>query len=178
MVPVKMRERCLRWPVAVVVTALFIAGCAPSETAKSNLFDLADVEIGDPVAGLKVVDIRAQTADGTPDPTDATVVFEGQVTVTGTVVHHPEDDAFLGNLICMMELDEASERKLPRMRGDQRDVWFCFNNTEEARRALLAQPGTGRATVVIDDYTIQHRPTEVWNSATLVRVVSFDWTRP
>lgn len=156
---------------------------APPAADAGNGFDVDAIQVGDTVAGLKVARMEV-TGGGEGDetaPLGATVGFSGQVTITGTYVHHPADEEFVGGEVCMEEIDPDSQARLPRMRGDERYLWFCFANTEEAGRAL-APTGVGKATVVIDDYTIDYRPTETWNTASLVRVEEIrdarPWTKP
>ncbi|HEY8449728.1 MAG TPA: hypothetical protein VIL95_04535 [Bacillota bacterium] len=145
-----------------------------------NVFSADAVRPGDTVAGLTVMEVAYQ-AETAELPFSAIVSFSGQVTVTGTYVHHPQDEEFVGGEVCMHNLDAASQARLPRLRGDQRVAWFCFANTEETRRALVPE-GVGTATVVIDHYTIDYRPTETWNRARLVRAVEVrngrPWTQP
>lgn len=117
------------------------------------------------------------------DPADfsGTIAFSGEVTLSGTYIHYSPEEEFLGDQVCFDQLDEASLARLPRARGDERYLWFCFTNREEARQAL-APAGVGETTVVIDGYTVDLQHTETWNTARLVRVETVrnprPWTKP
>lgn len=136
----------------------------------NNVFQLATLQVGDTVAGMTVKSITGY-GDGSADPGpptihDVRIEFEGRATVTGTYTYHLPEDEFLGNAVCI-DVDETSQHLLPRMAGDERYLWFCFENEDEAQ-AAFGEPGFGTATVVIDNYTIIHYPSEVWNMATLI----------
>lgn len=139
----------------------------PGEAPMDQTFDPAQLEVGEEVLGLRVtdVDVREET-----EIYAARVRFSGQVTVSGLVRVHDEDP-FIGNGICMVEVDRDAVRRLPRMERDERRTWFCFSNRGTASD-MFGPPGSERrATVVIDDYEIEYAPTESWNTARLVEVV-------
>jgi len=153
----------------------------PPAEQGGNWFGPEDTRVGDTVAGLKVVRLEHTVWDPSSGGFSATVAFSGEVTVSGTYVHYPPEHDFFGGQICFDQVDAATAARLPRLRGDQRRLLFCFENAKEARQAL-APAGIGEATVVIDGYTINFRPTDVWNTARLVRVEAVrnpqPWTKP
>jgi hypothetical protein len=127
------------------------------------VFDPAAVREGDTVAGLRVAahDVR-RASDGAPV---GTVRFQGLVAVRGRTMAHPDPDVADP---CFLA-DSASSARLPRWAGDARRSWFCFANAADAR-ALLGAPGESRvATITVDDFTIHYAPSDVVNSARLLR---------
>ncbi|MCG0239375.1 MAG: hypothetical protein L6E13_09275 [Firmicutes bacterium] len=137
--------------------------------------------MGDTVGGLRVVRMEGAYLDEDRTLFSGIIEFSGEVTLSGTYIHYPPEEEFVGGQVCFDQLDEASLARLPRARGDERYLWFCFTNREEARQAL-APAGVGEATVVIDGYTINLQHTETWNTARLVRVEAVrnprPWTKP
>src|SRR5690606_10463344 len=144
----------------------------PPAGAEPNRFDVEQAQVGDQVVGMR---IEALSAYGEPSqPPDArfpsiTVRFSGQVTLTGRFEHFPPEDEFFPQVVCFFP-DEDSARRLPVVETDQRTVWFCFDNVEEARQ-VFGGPGTGTATVTIDSYTINSYPSEVVNTAILLEAI-------
>jgi germination protein M len=136
-------------------------------TTPANLFDVHEVAVGDVIAGLRISSLEVSDPDA-PSLT-AHVSFTGEVTVSGTVTAH-DDHEQLGDAVCMTSVDPTSERALPRMRQDTRDAWFCFTNSDVAAAEVFAPGTVTETTVVIDEFTIHHAPTEVWNTARLLRV--------
>lgn len=133
----------------------------PSTNVISNhpqnaLFDATTVKVGDKVAGMTVSE----------KPSNYAIYFTGQATITGHYTLDPEDNPFTGGLVCMHEIDEASLHYLPKDQTDERNVWFCFDNNDEAKNILKGDEGD--VTVVIDNYEIYLRHAEVWNTATLI----------
>jgi hypothetical protein len=135
------------------------------EEKVSNLFDAREIEVGDQVAGLKVVNIEVQ--NGEEEDYDAYVSFEGEATVSGTFKHNL-DDEFLDHEISF-KVDEEGSDLLPKLAHDERDVWFMFMNHDEAEKALGAAGTEGAATVTIRNYSINYAHTEIWNTADLVK---------
>lgn len=138
---------------------------APSAPGE-NLFDPATVQVGDSVAGLRIdsLDVR-QAADG---QWVGRVRFAGQVRVRGTWEPHPDAEF---RALCFFAAGEYAPR-LPRFRSDVRRPWFCFEDQERARRLLKVPPERGRAEILIDGFTYHYAPTDVYNQARLVRVLT------
>lgn len=136
-------------------------------TAPDNVFDVYGAEVGDVVAGLEITSL--EVSDPTAPYLTAHVTFTGEVTVSGTVTAYDDHEQF-GDAVCVSAVDPVSERSLPRMLQDTRYAWFCFTNSDVAS-AEVFDPGTTTATtVVVDQFTINYAPTEMWNTARLLRV--------
>lgn len=182
-----------RFPNAIAVFSLlclvstgFISGCAllqgnasessvtpeastpaspeePQTNTPDNRFDPRKIEPGDQLLGLEVVSVEANSVPNYGVTGKAR--FRGEVTVSGTYKSQEEGTP------CFY-VDEASASKLPRFQGDERIVWFCFNNPEEAKKAIGSVGTEGKkAAIVINDYETVYYPSDVYDTATLVRVV-------
>ena len=98
-----------------------------------------------------------------------TVRFTGEATLSGR--YHPHFDYPEVRSTCF-EVDDSSAVRLPRFAFDERRVWFCFDNQEDAA-SLLGPPGSsGDATIVIDRYATIRSFTDAVDGARLVRVLS------
>ncbi|MEI7741760.1 MAG: hypothetical protein WCJ29_04605 [bacterium] len=167
----------MKYIFSVVVLVLLGAGCAtqlqgPSVTEQNdsgrgdsilptqeyNVFAANEAKAGKKIAGMVVM---SNSGRG--------ISFQGQVTLRGDASFHSKDEAFVGGQICFYP-NEEDQNKLPRVAGDNRDVWFCFSNHDEATKLL--QPGVTDLTITIDGYAIDTGESEVWNTARLVSVKS------
>lgn len=97
------------------------------------------------------------------------VTFDGEVTVTGTYKPNTLIGESQQGSPCFY-VDKRTENQLPRLKGDERFMWFCFNNSQ----AVLDALGTVEKDVkiVIDEYKTIYIPSDVTNTATFVRSVS------
>jgi hypothetical protein len=92
-----------------------------------------------------------------------TARFGGEINLDGALTRHPDSDV---RDVCF-EADSASAARMPRWAGDERRAWFCFSNSDEARRLLPAD--TGHARIVVDRFTINRNLSDAVNSARLLR---------
>jgi hypothetical protein len=124
-----------------------------------------DIKQGDILNNLEIVSIKARSKD------NVTITFKGQATVTGEYIYtgRPSRDR-----PCFHNLTEDSQKQIPRLDYDERDVWFCFIDSELVSSTFDPKDGVGITTVVIDDYKIDYYPAEVVNTASLVSVISKD----
>lgn len=134
-------------------------------STSGNLFDVEKAKIGDKIGNMTITKLSGGKSD-TPTANYATVSFSGKETVSGKITYYPTG-GFMGEAICMDRLSADSLSKIPKMINDTRDVWFCFNNLDEAREDLN---NLTQATVIINNYTIKYYPTEVYNTADLVAI--------
>lgn len=172
-----MRRRST-WLLLCLALVLLAGACRPAERdfgepppapEASNRFDPASIQPGDQVLGLTVTRQELSHAPAMGDSVYVgSVEFSGELTLSSSYRAHPDYPEV--QALCF-DVDETSAARVPRMRGDERRVWFYFDNQEEAIRAL-GSPGTeGRATIVIDDYRTVRQFTDVFDTARLVRVV-------
>ena len=142
----------------------------------SNDFEIEQIQQGDKVRDMVLVKkspYDSEITDKIPVSSNLTMQFKGQVQITG-------NHFFSGSMgaetiedldeVCMSELDEQSLNRLPRPNGKSNDTWFCFDNSDYAFKQFGPIGSKGRATVVIDNYTINIFPSEVHDAASLIRV--------
>jgi hypothetical protein len=127
------------------------------------VFEPARAVEGDSVAGLRVQRLLVErvTADSIAV---GTIVFRGQMELTGTLIRHPEPDA---DAVCF-ESDSASAARMPRWRDDRRRPWFCFANTARARAVFGAGGDDRRWIVRVEAFTINRGLTDQVNTARLI----------
>ena len=150
------------------------ADSAPTATrgslsaARGTIIDARTSNVGDRIAGLRIAEKRIQDAPASPLGVTGSLEFDGEMQVTGGYRAHfdyPEVKA-----PCFW-VDPADWNKVPRVKGDERIRWFCFENDASAIEQL-GQLGTEtRATIIVDRYTTNLAPSDVWDTARLVRVV-------
>lgn len=136
--------------------------------AAPTQFDPKQVRSGTAIGGMTVAAVNVQPASAGATGVSGSVRFSGQAEVTGSYRAHfdyPEVKQ-----PCFW-VDVESWPKLPRARGDQRIVWFCFDNAQQAIAQLGALGTQSRATIVIDNYTTNLAQSDAWDTARLVRVV-------
>lgn len=109
------------------------------------------------------------TADSVKMAYAGSVSFKGELEVAGSYRAHYEYPEV--KEACFW-VDPNEWKKVPRVAGDERVVWFCFTNKDEAIAKLGALGTNVQATIVIDDYTTHVERSDVWDTARLVRVVS------
>jgi hypothetical protein len=123
-------------------------------------FDPAETKRGARIGSLTVAEIIAQRAIDSSWVGSAS--FTGELNLDGALMRHPDSDV---HDVCF-EADSVSAAKMPRWARDERRAWFCFTNTEEARRILAAD--SGQARIVVDRFRIERNLSDAVNSARLV----------
>ena len=130
--------------------------------AVGEVFDASRIQVGDTVAGLRVVERQVQrAADG---EWVGTVRFAGTIPVHGRTIAHPDypdvaEPCFVA--------DEPTAAPLPRWSGDTRRAWFCFENPAMARAHLGAPDPPRAASIVVSRFTIHYARSDVVNTARL-----------
>ena len=86
----------------------------------------------------------------------------GQVALEGSprLIESNEPD-----FLCF-DVNEETADRLPRMRHDERRVWFCFTNQEEARQALGHLIGR-TVQIQVSDYRTTYQFTDAFDTAKL-----------
>lgn len=131
-------------------------------------FDAEAVNVGDRVAGLQIADKKIQPAPQSRIGVTGSVTFKGELQLTGSYRAHYEYPQV--KEACFW-VDPSEWHKVPRVQRDDRLIWFCFTNKDQAIQQLGALGTNARATIVIDDYTTNVERSDVWDTARLVRVV-------
>lgn len=113
--------------------------------------------------------------------------YAGQVRLSGRYEWRLQDPwpELTGNSVCF-EADAPSARRVPRRPGDARGPFFCFSNSDAARRLFklkAAAPGAvcgyaGKAEIVVGEYVANTAISDVLDFAALRKVVRADAPRP
>lgn len=139
---------------------------------ESNVFDTKEAKPGDKVGGMTIVSLKSLSANNGPITSkNVSVTFTGQVTLQGEYYQMGPNEMITERLgACFGNLDAASEKLMPKLAGETSRPGFCFSNNETAD--LDFSTGTGKATIIIDNYVLNRLPAEIWDTADLVKVVS------
>ena len=142
------------------------------------MFNPDTVAAGDSILGLRVAstDFRRAFEDSV---WVGGAAFEGEISVSGLYAAHFDCEGDPLACIPCFYADSTSSLRLPRMVGDERYVWFCFNNPSEVEQALGeplpgGRDGFGRLTggrpanIVIENYRYIVEYSDVFNSADFV----------
>jgi hypothetical protein len=162
-------RRSSRPPVLLALALLVGPACGsgaePTQEPATGpaRFDAATARAGDRVGELEIV-----SADLGPSEIGGayvgTVRFRGEITVRGT----PRRIASDHTALCFW-VSEGAEHLVPRMRHDDRRVWFCFENEGEAEADL--GPHLERETAVtVSDYVTVYAFTDAYDTARFVRL--------
>lgn len=176
-----------QYPTAIALILLISLGSTAAFAVKKNLspqptkdlslelkavdnhFDPRQLQPGDEFMGLKVVSVQTNSLPNYG--VIGRVKFRGQIALTGT--YEPNHQLPGDTEIPCFVVDEAAAKQLPRFQGDDRQVWFCFNNPETAKQQLGGQETQPKkAIIAIDDYETVYYPSDVFDTATLVRVIT------
>lgn len=144
---------------------------------KSNEFRLMDVKEGSKVDGMTVKSIEPFDKNNADENSkniyvnNVAIKFSGETSITGTYDYREANPAAqAGDLVCFYGLNEASRARIPSLLWSDQDARFCFSNQDAAKEAFGPVGSTGKATIVIDDYTINKLPANIVDVARLVRV--------
>ena len=128
----------------------------------SNVYAISTLAVGDTVAGMTVAAITK------PNSWDFTVQFTGQATVQGTYTFYPENSGIINNTVCFVVDQESAA--IPKSSADIIRQSFCMDS--DFAKAQFGPSGSkGSATITISDYHDRQIGGEVYDSATLVKVV-------
>lgn len=157
----------------IIVGVLVFAGAlgvryltqkSEDETAK-NLFDLATVEVGDTVAGMKVVSIGPVLRKlplSSQNLVNMSIGFRGEAQISGE--YHMLNDPITCNYL---KLDEASRNNLPGLKDAPLNSLCIF-----VQDPKLDFKRGGRATVVIDDLLLNYVAAGIPSGAKIVKVIA------
>ena len=105
---------------------------------------------------------------------------EDQIKITGSYTYRTDEQSqeIIGDLACFTP-DSASKKLIPRQENDRRDVWFCFNNSEQALKLLKVKSELNNkcgyeaeAKVIIKDYKVYSGEGDGFDTANLVSVTT------
>ena len=167
LVPVVMLAACERGARDRADTGAVGESAAAADRGAPLAFDPDSIQDGDTL-GAMVITSRELRVDH-EGKWVGTVRFAGEVTLSGR--YHPHFDYPEVRSTCF-EVDDSTAVRLPRFAFDERRVWFCFDNQENAARSLGPPGSSGDATIVIDRYATVRSFTDAVDGARLVRVLS------
>ena len=165
--PVVMLAACERDIPEAADTGAIADSAAAGVRGAPLAFDPDSIRDGDTL-GSMVITSRELRVDH-EGKWVGTVRFAGEVTLSGR--YHPHFDYPEVRSTCF-EVDDSTAVRLPRFAFDERRVWFCFENQEDAARSLGPPGSSGDATIVIDRYATVRSFTDAVDGARLVRVLS------
>lgn len=135
----------------------------------ANVFYADKAKVGDVYSGMTLTDL-----DYNLESNDVIAQFVGEAVISGTYELLPDDNEFFSGLA--FDVDPSSLSHLPALATDERDgKWFIFISDDYPD--LLKQfdnPKSGvkgKATIIIKDYRINHRHTEISDTAKLVQII-------
>lgn len=133
---------------------------------KTNEFSLKRAKVGDKVGWMTIRFIRQfiKIFENLPI-NNASIYFTGKTTLTGKYEVFENSKS---SEICFYPSLE-SRINIPKIYGDNKTNWFCFSNPNFTKKLLGAQER--EATIVIDNYTINAYPGEIFNTAELIQVI-------
>lgn len=140
----------------------------------SNIFNFEDIKVGDKIGKMTINSIS--DAFGTtlpPSKDNYSIVFMGPITVSGKYYQMGgEPNGMFPDRVgvCFMP-DEESSKIIPQEVEDNRNPWFCFNNSTLADKELSVTD-SGNATITINNYKDVLKGMAIWNTATLIKVIN------
>ena len=136
-----------------------------------SLVDFEKIKAGDTFGEMVVVSTESVRENiNLPISENIVIRFEGAVEIKGKYVYYGED-SFGGSRVCFSDLDAQSASKMPQLKRGGINQ-FCFENDQYAMELFAPEGSSGTATIVIDNYTLIYYPSEGWNTAKLIRVVT------
>jgi len=148
----------------------------------SNIFNFEDIKVGDKIGKMTVNSISDSSGSTLPPSMENysiqehhSTVFIGPITVSGKYfqwewTHANANDPPTRVGVCF-EPDEESSKIIPQEATDPRYIWFCFDNPTLADKEL-GVTGSGKATIMVDNYKDIHIGMSAANSATLIKVIN------
>lgn len=145
--------------------------------ALSGTFFGSSIKYGDKVLGWKVESVGPFSGDSPSfdingeKPANLAVVFSGEALISGWTscasAENIGDKSECGTP-CLTSLDFDSELKMPRLKGDQREMTICFDQESVAKSGWLLGPKPEQKTVKIKDLTLNYSLAgEIVNTAKL-----------
>ena len=126
-----------------------------------NEFAAETVKLGDIISDMKVTTISLTTKKAL-----TRVAFEGQTTISGTVIINPKS----ANTYTLVP-DESSLKKLPVIAGKKGNALLTFKNRTAASKILGNVKNKQKVTIILDNYAINVRNAKVSKEANLIKFV-------
>lgn len=106
-------------------------------------------------------------------------LYQGRVVFSGNYIEYGSDGMMPKKLCFEPDFDSGSQ--VPRPNGNVRQVWFCFDNQEEAKKMLEIDESvfnksvseiSGKAVILVTDYKLQTQETDTPDTAKIEKVVT------
>lgn len=130
-----------------------------------NPFDFNKAVVGDVSSGFEILKISSYNGDQIPTIDNLTISFKNKKMINGRLERYISGP--LQGKVCLYNDDPYAQKSLPRIIGDNRLLFFCFNNFEKASK-LAEQSLSESVNVLIDNYTINLNNNNAVNVADLV----------
>lgn len=153
------------------------APAKPTTARSKTLVDFEKIKAGDTFGDMVVVSVKPVRENMTQLPASENIIihFQGAVEITGKYAYY-DDNAYFGAMVCFSKLDRQSLNKMPILTAVEASESaiseFCFDNQDYAETLFAPKGSSGDATIIIDNYVFISYPTEGWNSAKLIKVIS------
>lgn len=154
------------------------------ETVVNNILDIETAKIGNKVAGMVLQSIEKYSAvnntgadvDPPLSKTNIEAKFYGKATISGTYTYVGEAEPAMLPGMLTFGVDEAFAKKVPSLKNQEGSYPIMLGKlAKEMFGVDGAKEGkSGKATIVIDNYTINRYPAEVADTATVVEIISKD----
>ncbi len=138
---------------------------------EGNIFNAYDVSVGDFIEGQEITSIEIKEYD---DGTymGAFIDFKGQMEISGKYEFIMDDVMFAEHIFFIV--NEPDHSKMPILDNDTRTPSFMIYNLDKTNEMLDISGNIniqGEATIVIKNYSIACLPADVFNMATVVKVI-------
>ena len=109
------------------------------------------------------------------------IYYEGLATISGKYQEY-QPEVLLGGTLCFF-VDEKTGNLIPKVSGDNRSPWFCFNDQGKAKRMFEINDNAifnnkaveciqGKATITISNYKIDKKQGEAFDTADIKEIIS------
>ena len=130
-----------------------------------NPFDFNKAVVGDVSSGFEILKISSYNGDQIPTIDNLTINFKNKKMINGRLEKYSSGP--LQGKVCLYNDDPYSQKSVPRIIGDNRLLFFCFNNVEKATK-LVEDKLNESVNVLVDNYTININNSTAVNVADLV----------
>ena len=134
-----------------------------------NPFNSLEINILDEVCGLTLINKKTSAYLGKKFVYQ--LDFTGEVEVSGT--YEIWKEGHLSPCICF-EPDKDSVELFPKVNGDGRNIWFTLNNYNDINKKFSEGGSSGKATIVIDNYSIDLNEAATSNKADLIKILGIE----
>ena len=132
-----------------------------------NPFNFLNAKIGDISSGFEITKISSYAGDEVPTLNNLTISFKNKKLISGQLNYY--ESGPLQGKVCLENYDPYAQNSFPRVEGDVRLAFVCFNNSDEARKLISEKEPGKTLNVYIDNYTINLNGDNAVNTADLVK---------